>query len=150
MFSKMRGIDSVASSATATVIEPAVVSRPPAGALIAREKRSAILCLLLALLILVFYNPIVHNGFTNLDDNAYITDNAHVRAGLTWGTVKWAFRSFEGANWHPLTWLSHALDVQIFKLNPVGHHYVNVLLHAANAILLFLLLEWATGLTWGS
>ena len=54
------------------------------------------------------------------------------------------------ANWHPLTWLSHALDCQLFKLNPAGHHYVNVLMHAVNAILLFLLLESATGLTWPS
>ena len=102
------------------------------------------------LLTLAFYNPIVHNGFTNFDDNGYITDNAHVRAGLTWDTVKWAFTSCDCANWHPLTWLSHALDCQLFKLNPAGHHYVNVLLHAVNAILLFLLLESATGLTWPS
>ena len=102
------------------------------------------------LLTLAFYNPIVHNGFTNFDDNSYITDNAHVRAGLTWDTVKWAFTSRDCANWHPVTWLSHALDCQLFRLNPAGHHYVNVLLHAVNAILLFLLLESATGLTWPS
>ena len=102
------------------------------------------------LLTLAFYNPIVHNGFTNFDDNGYITDNAHVRAGLTWDTVKWAFTSRDCANWHPVTWLSHALDCQLFRLNPAGHHYVNVLLHAVNAILLFLLLESATGLTWPS
>ena len=108
------------------------------------------MCLLLVLLTLAFYNPIVHNGFTNFDDNGYITDNAHVRAGLTWDTVKWAFTSRDCANWHPVTWLSHALDCQLFRLNPAGHHYVNVLLHAVNAILLFLLLESATGLTWPS
>ena len=102
------------------------------------------------LLTLAFYNPVVHNEFTNFDDNGYITDNAHVRAGLTWDTVKWAFASLEDFNWHPVTWLSHALDCQLFRLNPAGHHYVNVLLHAVNAILLFLLLESATGLTWPS
>ena len=64
--------------------------------------------------------------------------------------MKWAFTSFDAANWHPLTWLSHALDCQLFKLNPAGHHYVNVLIHGSNAILLFLLLESATGLTWPS
>ena len=100
------------------------------------------------LVTLAFYNPIVHNGFTNLDDDIYILDNAHVRAGLTWDTVKWAFTSYDAANWHPLTWLSHALDCQLFKLNPAGPHYVNVLLHAGSAVLLFLLLESATGLTW--
>ena len=61
----------------------------------------------------------------------YITDNPHVRAGLTWATVKWAFTTYDKANWHPLTWLSHALDCELFGLNPAGHHYVNVLLHAA-------------------
>jgi tetratricopeptide (TPR) repeat protein len=101
-------------------------------------------------MILAFYNPIVHNDFTNFDDNYYITDNTHVRAGLTWDTVKWSFTSFEAANWHPLTWLSHALDCQLFKLNPIGHHYVNVLMHVLNAILLFLLLQSATGFTWRS
>jgi protein O-mannosyl-transferase len=108
------------------------------------------LCLLLALATLALYNPVVHNGFTNLDDDFYVTHNPHVIAGLTWGTVKWAFTSYEAANWHPLTWLSHALDCQLFGLNPVGHHYVTVLLHATNAVLLFLLLESATGLTWSS
>jgi len=102
------------------------------------------------LLTLAFYNPVVHNGFTNMDDDAYITGNVHVRAGLTWATLKWAFTSFDAANWHPVTWLSHALDCQIFKLNPVGHHYGSVLMHGVNAILLFLLLEGATGLTWPS
>jgi tetratricopeptide (TPR) repeat protein len=110
--------------------------------------RSTVLCLLLALVTLAVYNPVAHNGFTNLDDDIYILDNARVRAGLTWGTVKWAFTSYDAANWHPLTWLSHALDYQLFKLNPAGPHYVNVLLHAWSAVLLFLLLESATGLTW--
>jgi len=140
----------LSSHATATAKQPAAISRPPARSFISGEKRSTVLCLLLALLTLAFYNPIVHNGFVNYDDNGYITDNAHVRAGLTWDTVKWAFTSFDDSNWHPVTWLSHALDYQLFKLNPAGHHYVTVLLHAGNAILLFLLLESATGFTWPS
>jgi protein O-mannosyl-transferase len=140
----------MSSSATASAMQPATVSRPPARLFISREKRSTVLCLLLVLMTLVFYNSVAHNGFTNLDDDGYITENTHVRAGLTWDTVKWAFTSRDAANWHPLTWLSHALDCQLFKLNPVGHHYVNVLLHAVNALLLFLLLESATGLTWPS
>ena len=127
-----------------------MVFRSPAHLFLSRERRSTILCLLLALLILAFYNPIVHNGFTNMDDDVYITGNVHVQEGLTWATVKWAFTSFDAANWHPVTWLSHALDYQLFKLSPVGHHYVNVLMHGASAILLFLLLEGATGLTWPS
>ncbi len=140
----------MSSSATATAVQTAVVSRPPAPLFLSGEKRSTVLCLLLVLLTLAFYNPVVHNGFTNMDDDVYITGNVHVRAGLTWATVKWAFTSFDQANWHPVTWLSHALDCQLFKLNPVGPHYENVLLHAVNAILLFLLLAGATGLTWPS
>ena len=94
---------------------------------------------------LVSYNPVTHNGFLDYDDDQYITNNPHVRAGLTWATVKWAFTTYDQANWHPLTWLSHALDCELLGLNPSGHHYVNVLLHAANAVLLFLLLQSATG-----
>ena len=139
-------------SSTGAVIakESMPVSHPPDLSETSREKRSTILCLLLALVTLAFYNPVVRNGFTNLDDPVYIVNNPHVRAGLTWDTVKWAFTSRDAANWHPLTWLSHALDCTLFKLNPVGPHYVNVLLHAVNAILLFLLLEAATGFTWPS
>lgn len=109
-----------------------------------------ILCLLLVLATLAVYNAAAHNGFTNFDDNTYITDNPHIRGGLTWETVAWAFTSRDAANWHPITWLSHALDYQLFKLNPAGYHYVNVLFHAANVVLLFLLLEIATGATWPS
>jgi tetratricopeptide (TPR) repeat protein len=130
-------------------MRPTAISRPPAYWLTS-ERRSTVLCLLLALATLAVFNPIVHNGFTNFDDDIYILNNAHVRAGLTWDTVKWAFTSYDAANWHPLTWLSHALDWQLFGPNPAGPHYVNVLLDAGNAILLFLLLEGATGLTWPS
>ena len=131
-------------------MQPAQDSTLPAEPRIAGRRRSALLCLLLVLLTLAFYNPVLHNGFTNLDDEIYVLHNTHVRAGLTWNTVKWAFTTYTAGNWHPLTWLSHALDCQVFKLNPAGHHYVNVLLHAGNAILLFLLLVRATGLTWPS
>ena len=113
-------------------------------------QRTLLLCLLLTAVVLVFYNPVVHNGFVDHDDTGYITNNPQVRAGLTWATVKWAFTTNEQANWHPLTWLSHALDCQWFGLKPVGHHYVTVLLHAANVVLLFLLLQSATGFRWRS
>jgi tetratricopeptide (TPR) repeat protein len=99
---------------------------------------------------LAFYNPIIHNQFIDFDDSSYIVKNFQVQGGLTWDTVKWSFTTFREGNWHPLTWLSHALDYQIFKLNPAGHHYTNLLLHAANAVLLFLLLRQATGLMWPS
>ncbi len=109
-----------------------------------------LLCLLLTVVVLVSYNPVTRNGFLNYDDNGYITKNPHVRAGLTWETVKWSFTTYQQANWHPLTWLSHALDCELFGLHPAGHHYVSVLLHAANVVLLFLLLQSATGFRWRS
>ncbi|HEY6303873.1 MAG TPA: tetratricopeptide repeat protein [Terriglobales bacterium] len=113
-------------------------------------QRTLLLCLLLTVVVLVSYNQVTRNGFVNHDDNLYITDNAHVRAGLTWTAVKWAFTTYDQANWHPLTWLSHALDCQWFGLKPAGHHYVSVLLHAVNSVLLFLLLQSATGFRWRS
>src|SRR5882762_3365287 len=76
------------------------------------EKRSVVLCLLLAVMTLLLYNAVARHDFINFDDDRYIYDNTHVRSGLTWSTVTWAFRSTQEANWHPLTWLSHALDCQ--------------------------------------
>lgn len=115
-----------------------------------REKHVVIFCVLLVAATLASYNPIVHNRFTDFDDSVYILNNSQVQSGLTWDTVKWSFTTFRAGYWHPLTWLSHALDCQIFRLNPAGHHYTNLLLHAANAVLLFLLLRQATGFTWRS
>jgi tetratricopeptide (TPR) repeat protein len=114
------------------------------------EKRIVIYCLILVAATLAFYNPLVHNQFTDFDDSVYILKNSQVQTGLTWQTFKWSFTTFHAGYWHPVTWLSHALDCEIFKLNPAGHHYVNLLLHAANAVLLFLLLWRATGLSWPS
>ena len=114
------------------------------------RERTLLLCLLLTVVVLAVYSPVTHNGFLSYDDDGYITGNPYVRAGLTLTTVKWAFTTYDKANWHPLTWLSHALDCELFGLNPAGHHYVNVLLHAANAVLLFLLLQNATGFRWRS
>lgn len=110
-----------------------------------REKRNAVVCLLLAVVTLALYNPVNSHPFVNYDDDRYVTENAHVRQGLTPSTFLWALTSTEVANWHPLTWMSHALDYSLFRLNPAGHHFTSVLLHTANVILLFLLLMWATG-----
>ncbi|HKU28283.1 MAG TPA: tetratricopeptide repeat protein [Candidatus Sulfotelmatobacter sp.] len=109
------------------------------------EKRRFVVSLLLAVLGLAVYNPATRMGFVNFDDPGYITSNRNVQAGLSWETVKWAFSTTEQANWHPLTWMSHALDCQLFHLRAAGHHYDNVLLHVACVVLLFLFLEWTTG-----
>ena len=113
-------------------------------------KRTFVLCLLVAAATLAAYAPVPRNTFVNFDDDTYIVFNPHVRAGLSWQTVKWSFATFEQANWHPLTWLSHAMDCSIFALNPLGHHMIGMLLHAACAVILFLLLESVTGFTWRS
>jgi len=118
----------------------------PTGALFASSaKRNLILCLVLVTCTLALYNGVNQNGFVNYDDDVYVTANRHVQVGLSWSTIRWAFTTFGAANWHPLTWISHALDYQLFKLNPAGHHYTNVLLHCANVVLLFLLLVEGTG-----
>ena len=111
------------------------------------RERKLVFGLLLVVVTLALYNPVSRNGFVNFDDDRYITDNLQVRAGVRWSTISWAFTSLDQANWHPLTWLSHALDCQLFHLNPEGHHYTSLLLHAMNALLLFLILQWFTGYT---
>ena len=131
--------------------KPGAVTFSASTRLLRSQKQTTfLLSLLLTVGVLVSYNPVIHNGFINFDDGGYISGNTHVKAGVTWPTVKWAFTTYEQANWHPLTWISHALDCELFGLNPAGHHYVSVLLHAANAVLLFLLLQSATGFRWRS
>ena len=100
--------------------------------------------LVLAAGTIVLYWPITRDAFINFDDNAYVTDNPHVKAGLTWAGVKWAFTSGYAANWHPLTWISHMLDCQLFGVNAADHHMMNMFLHTANTVLLFILLTYLT------
>jgi tetratricopeptide (TPR) repeat protein len=104
--------------------------------------RTTVLAILIALLIInvVAYAGIWHYGFVNYDDPEYITGNPDVTAGLTWHGVVWAFTTGRQANWHPLTWLSHMLDVQLYGLNAGAHHLTNLLLHIGSTALLFLAL----------
>jgi tetratricopeptide (TPR) repeat protein len=102
-------------------------------------------CLFLVIETFAVYSPTLHYPFLNYDDQDYVTENTHVQAGLTANTIAWAFTATEADNWHPLTWLSHALDCQLYGLNPSGHHLTSVLLHLLNVILLFLILARSTG-----
>ena len=102
-------------------------------------------CICLALATLALYSRAVHNPFMHVDDQSYVTENLHVQAGVAWQTLAWALTATEAENWHPLTWISHALDYQLYGLNPAGHHATNIVLHALNAVLLFLVLFRATG-----
>ena len=104
-------------------------------------RRTALVCVLLTVVTLATFWPVVRNDFINLDDSNYVVENSAVQAGLTWKAVAWAFTTGRGSNWHPLTWLSHMLDVQLFGLNPGGHHLTSLLLHTANTLLLFFLLK---------
>ncbi|MGP8246759.1 MAG: tetratricopeptide repeat protein [Bryobacteraceae bacterium] len=99
---------------------------------------------------LLVYAPVYRFGFVNFDDPDYVTNNPHVRNGLTMDGVVWAVTSTEAANWFPATRLSHLLDVEIFDLRPGGHHLTNAFLHAFATVLLFAFLHAATGATWPS
>ena len=124
-------------------VPPMLQSRGPMDA----KHRNFVLiaCICLALAALTVYSRAARNPFLHVDDQNYVTENPHVQAGVAWQTFTWALTATIAENWHPLTWLSHALDCQLYGLNPVGHHATNILLHALNAVLLFLLLLRATG-----
>jgi tetratricopeptide (TPR) repeat protein len=107
--------------------------------------RLLLVCGLLAAATLATFWPQVHNDFINYDDPVYVTLNPHVSTGLTWSNFKWTWTANCASNWHPLTLLSHMLDVQLFGLNAGGHHLVSLLLHTANSLLLLLLLRSLTG-----
>jgi tetratricopeptide (TPR) repeat protein len=113
-------------------------------------RRPAVLCLLLALCTFVVFLPVARQGFVNYDDSDYVTENPHVLGGLNWANIVWAFTTGHASNWHPLTWLSHMLDCQIFGSNAGPQHLVSVGFHIANTLLLFLLLRRMTGALWRS
>jgi tetratricopeptide (TPR) repeat protein len=116
-----------------------------------RKLEGAALCYcLLALITLAVFLPVVEARFVAFDDTFYLTDNPKVQAGLTWESVRWAFTHCHAANWHPLSWLSHMLDCQLYGLRPAGHHLTSLLFHTANTLLLFGLLKYLTGAFWRS
>jgi Putative Zn-dependent protease, contains TPR repeats len=100
-----------------------------------------VICAALIAITWAVFGQTVGHGFVNFDDPVYVSENDHVRAGLNWQGVAWAFTHIHSHNWHPLTTMSHMLDCQLFSLKPGAHHFVNVLLHSATAVLLFLLLD---------
>jgi tetratricopeptide (TPR) repeat protein len=108
-----------------------------------------LVCVALAATAAALYYPVLHHDFLVYDDQQYVTENPHVRAGLTWAGFKWAF-GFHAANWHPLTWLSHMLDCQLYGVTPAGHHATNVALHTLATVIFFLALHKMTGTLWRS
>jgi protein O-mannosyl-transferase len=114
------------------------------------RKTRRLICLALALVTIGIYWQVHGFDFVNYDDPDYVTENATVKAGLTLRGILWAFTHVYASNWHPLTWISHMIDCQLFGLRAGGPHVVNVLFHTANSILLFLLLVRLTGAQWRS
>src|SRR5262245_48467103 len=106
-------------------------------------RRTAFIALVPA--VIAAYWPVSLCGFLNFDDPLYVTNNPRVFRGLSWNGFLWAFTTFHAANWHPLTWLSHMLDCQIFGDRPAAQHLVNLTFHAANTLLLFWNLKAMTG-----
>src|ERR1700688_3821611 len=125
---------------------PAAPAHRGTGPACAPRRRLALyLPLGLCLLTLAAFLPVLRNGFVNFDDPQYVYANPHVRQGLSAAGLRWALTAQVAANWHPLTLVSHMLDVQLFGLNPEGHHLTSLLLHLANVLLLFAVLRRMTG-----
>ncbi len=114
------------------------------------HKRDVLSCACLFVLTVILYWPVHDFEFVNYDDPVYVTDNPHVQGGLNPSSIRWAFTSIHASNWHPLTWLSHMLDANLFKSNSGGPHLTNAVIHAVNAVLLCLVLQRMTGRRWMS
>ena len=111
---------------------------------------SLLICVVVALATIMAYEPVRHNDFVDYDDDMYVTENPHVKKGITGESVSWALTTGHAYNWHPLTWLSHMLDCQLFGTRPGWHHLTNLLLHIINSLLLFGVLKRMTGALWKS
>jgi Flp pilus assembly protein TadD len=126
----------------------APTKRPPLANV--QRWRAPGLCLVLAAITFAVFGQTLTHEFINFDDNDYVYENPVVARGLTFKGIVWAFTGVHAENWHPLTWLSHMLDCQLYGLHPGGHHLTNVLLHTATVIALFLVLRQMTGALWRS
>ena len=113
-------------------------------------RRRILICLVLAAATLLAYEPVLNNEFITYDDGSYIPQNPPVISGINPASLTWAFTAFHSGNWHPLTWISHMLDCQLFGINPAGHHLMNLLFHVANSLLLFLIFQHMTRAVWPS
>jgi tetratricopeptide (TPR) repeat protein len=112
--------------------------------------RNILVCLFIVIATISVYWPVQSYDFVNFDDGTYVYENGHVQKGLTLEGISWAFTTLHAGNWHPLTWLSHMLDCQLYGMNPGRHHLTNLLLHLANTVLLFFVFRKMTGSLWQS
>jgi tetratricopeptide (TPR) repeat protein len=109
-----------------------------------------LICLLLVMVTFAVYWQVRNYAFVHIDDSQYVTENQHVQDGLSIESIIWAFSSQHAANWHPITWLSHMLDIELYGLNPGAHHQTNLIFHIANALLLFFAFRKMTSNLWQS
>jgi tetratricopeptide (TPR) repeat protein len=135
---------------TKTTLAPKAETRAGSASWKETLRRPAVLCVLLAVTTLAVFLQVARHDYVNYDDSDYITANAHVESGLKWANVVWAFKTGHASNWHPLTWMSHMLDIQLFGEKPVAQHLVSLGFHIVNTLLLFLVLRRMTGATWRS
>jgi len=117
---------------------------------ISRKKHLLVISLLLAVTGFIAFWQVTDSDFINLDDQRYVTENWYIQDGLTVGAIRWAFTTLYAEFWHPLTWLSHMADVQLFGMDPEWHHLTNLLLHLASTLLLFLVFQGMTKALWQS
>src|SRR5438105_3328515 len=103
----------------------------------AGENRDLWLGVLLFACVLWTFFPAIKNDFVGYDDPLYVTENFHVQQGLSWENLRWAFSSGVAANWHPVTWIAHMVDYQMFGLQGWGHHLMNILPHAISTVICF-------------
>jgi cytochrome c-type biogenesis protein CcmH/NrfG len=116
----------------------------------ADTRKTILIAALIVVACSIVYGQVVGFDFINIDDRAYVWENPAVQSGLNFQSIVWAFKSFYSANWHPLTWLSHMLDAQLFGPWAGGHHLTNAILHTVNSILVFVVLRSMTGSVWKS
>lgn len=113
-------------------------------------RKLAVLSTALVIATLSVYIQVMNHQFLSYDDCEYVTDNPHIASGITWQNIVWGFTSVYASNWHPITWLSHMVDVQLYGMNPIGHHLTNVAIHSLSTVALLLLLCRVTGALWQS
>ena len=115
-----------------------------------KKRQILIVCIFLTVATFIAFWQVSHCDFINYDDDSYVTGNSQIQNGITIAGIRWAFTSIHEANWHPITWISHMMDVQLFGLKPGWHHLTNLLFHIVNTLLLFLVFHRMTKALWQS
>jgi hypothetical protein len=114
------------------------------------NRLAKIICGVLVIVTFAIFSPVLDHDFINFDDGMYVTDNPMVQNGLTPTALSWAFTTGYATNWHPLSWISHMIDCDLYGLKPAGHHLTSLLFHILNVVLLFQVLWRMTGAIWRS